>query len=217
MFKKMKDPVSALSHLIGAILSVAGLIVLVYRAVLKANPWHITAFAIYGASLVLLYTASTVYHAIPASERWTRILRKIDHSMIYVLIAGTYTPFCLIALRGVWGWSLLSSIWVLTVAGIILTIVWLDAPRWFSTSVYALLGWIAVIAVVPLIRSISAAGMAWVAAGGLLYTVGAIIYGTKWPKINSRIFGFHEIFHLFVIGGSLAHYWVMARFVLPLS
>jgi hemolysin III len=217
MIKKMKDPVSALSHLIGAVLSVVGLVLLVYRSVLQANPWHITAFAIYGASLVLLYTASTIYHAIPASERWTRILRKIDHSMIYVLIAGTYTPFCLIALRGVWGWSLLTSIWTLTVAGIILTIVWIDAPRWFSTSVYALLGWIAVIPTIPLIRSISAAGMAWVAVGGLLYTVGAIIYGTKWPRINSRLFGFHEIFHIFVIGGSIAHFWVMANFVLPLA
>jgi hemolysin III len=212
----MKDLVSALSHLVGAILSIVGLVVLVYSAAVYASVLHVVSFSIYGASLILLYTASTIYHAIPVSERWNRILRKIDHSMIYVLIAGSYTPICLVALKGPWGWSLFGSIWGLTIVGILLKVVWLDAPRWLSTLIYTLMGWLVVIASVPLVRTLSWNGMFWLLGGGILYTIGAIIYGTKWPRIASKVFGFHEIFHIFILAGSFMHFWVMFRFILHL-
>lgn len=213
----MKELVSALSHLVGAVLSIIGLVVLVYGAIVYASVWHVVSFSIYGASLILLYTASTIYHAIPASERWNRVLRKIDHSMIYILIAGSYTPICLVVLKGPWGWSLFGSVWGLTIVGILLKVAWLDAPRWLSTLTYTVMGWLVAIASVPLVRTLSWSGMFWLLGGGVLYTVGAVIYGTKWPRITSKVFGFHEIFHIFILAGSLMHFWVMFKFVLPLS
>ncbi len=215
--RKIKDPASALSHMIGVILSIVGLVILVYKAATEGNVWHVVSFSIYGASLILLYSASTLYHAIFGSEKVNRVLRKIDHSMIYVLIAGTYTPLCLVALHGAWGWSIFGTVWGITVIGIVLKAVWIDAPRWLSTLVYVLMGWIVVIPIVPLVRSITLPGLAWLGIGGLFYSIGAIIYGTKWPKIKSKVFGFHELFHLFVLGGSISHFWLMARFVLPIS
>jgi hemolysin III len=210
---KLKDPFSGLSHLVGALFSIVGLLVLIYYACHYSNVEHIVTFAIFGASLILLYTASAVYHLLNISDKVNLILRRIDHMMIYVLIAGTYTPICIIALPKAWGISLLVSIWILALAGIILTIVWFTAPRWFTTAIYVLMGWLVVIAFWPLMHSLPGAGLGWLIAGGLLYTVGAVIYGTKWPPIASRWFGFHEIFHLFVIAGSLAHYWLMFRYL----
>jgi hemolysin III len=215
--KRLKDPVSAISHMIGAVLSVIGTAYLVYKSVAKGSTRHVVAFSIYGLSMILLYTASSVYHSIPASEEWTQILRKIDHSMISVLIAGTYTPFCLIALENAWRWSILAAIWGLAIAGIIMSIAWIDAPRWFSTLVYVLMGWLIVIASVPLTQTITQWGVIGLLVGGLSYSLGAVIYATKWPKIRSKTFGFHEIFHFFVLGGTASHYWVMVRFVLPLA
>ncbi|MGI5920908.1 MAG: PAQR family membrane homeostasis protein TrhA [Syntrophomonadaceae bacterium] len=211
---KLKDPFSGLSHLIGALFSVAGLWVLVYYAGRYATVKHIVTFAIFGAALILLYSASALYHLLNVSEKKNLILRRIDHMMIYVLIAGTYTPICIIALPKVWGLSLLVSIWVLALIGIILTLIWFSAPRWFTTAIYILMGWMVVVAFLPLMQSLPAAGLGWLVGGGVAYTVGAVIYGTKWPPLTSSWFGFHEIFHLFVIAGSVAHYWLMLRYVL---
>jgi len=213
---KIKDPVSGFSHLLGAVLSVAGLYYLVRYAAINGTVWHIVSFAIFGASLILLYTASTIYHLLVVSEKGSIILRKIDHMMIYVLIAGTYTPVCLIPLRGGWGWSLLISIWGIAMAGIILKMLWLNAPRWLYTFFYLVMGWLIVIAFVPLIRTMPVAAMMWLIAGGLLYTVGAVIYGTKWPRFKSKVFGFHEVFHIFVLYGSFCHFWLMFRYILYL-
>src|SRR5690606_10702944 len=130
------------------------------------------------------------------------ILRKLDHMAIYVLIAGTYTPICLLPLRGPWGWSLLGIIWGMAVAGIFLKAFWMNAPRWLSTLIYVIMGWMVVIAFFPLVRAVPPSGIAWLLAGGLLYSLGSLIYGTKWPRFRSRFFGFHELFHLFVLGGS---------------
>jgi len=164
----------------------------------------------------LLYTASTLYHALNLPKNKIEILQKIDHMMIYVLIAGTYTPVCLTALRGVWGWSLFACIWSIAVIGILLKIFWFNAPRWLSTLFYIGMGWMVIIAFVPLVNAISPQGLNWLVAGGLLYTIGGIIYATKWPKINLKYFGFHELFHLFVLGGSICHFWFMIRYVLYL-
>ncbi|HYE11936.1 MAG TPA: hemolysin III family protein [Patescibacteria group bacterium] len=213
---RIKDPFSGFSHLIGAILSAVGLYYLVRYAAANGTVWHIVSFSIFGTSLILLYTASTVYHLLVVSERGSIILRKIDHMMIYVLIAGTYTPMCLIPLRGSWGWSILISIWGIAMVGIILKILWFNAPRWLYTLFYLIMGWLIVIAFAPLVRTMPVGAMIWLVAGGLLYTIGAIIYGTKWPRFRSKFFGFHEVFHLFVLYGSFCHFWMMFKYVLYL-
>lgn len=215
MLEKLRDPVSGLTHLLGVVLSVIGAAVLIVGAVRGATVWHIVAFSVFGASLLLLYTASTLYHLLPLSERGTAILRRIDHIMIFVLIAGTYTPICLIALRGFWGWLLLGVIWAVALLGLVMKLVWFDAPRWLYTSFYVLMGLIVVGFLPLLVHLIPAAAIEWIIAGGVLYIIGAVIYGTKLPALNfSKAFGFHEIFHLFVLGGSFCHYWVMYRFLL---
>jgi hemolysin III len=134
--------------------------------------------------------------------------------MIYVLIAGTYTPICLIPLRGGWGYSILITIWGIAITGIIMKILWFDAPRWLYTMFYLVMGWLVVIALWPIIKTTPIGGVLWLIAGGLLYTIGAVIYGTKWPPLKSKIFGFHEIFHLFVLYGSFCHFWLMFRYLL---
>ncbi|MGI6487030.1 MAG: hemolysin III family protein [Syntrophomonadaceae bacterium] len=217
MSLRLRDPVSGLTHMAGIPLSILGTVLLIYYAAVGATTWHVVAFSIYGASLFLLYTSSSLYHSLPVSDRGVQILRRIDHSMIYVLIAGTYTPICLVPLRGAWGWSLFGSIWGLAVAGIIMTILWFEAPRWLTTLIYVLMGWLVVIAFVPLIHSVPLGGVIWLVVGGVLYSVGAIIYATKWPRLKvSDFFGFHELFHLFVLAGSFCHYWVMWGYILHL-
>lgn len=214
---KLKDPVSGLTHLAGALLSVVALVLLVCLAVRIGTAWHVVAFAIFGASLILLYTASSLYHLLPLSERGNRVLRRLDHIMIFLLIAGTYTPVCLIPLRGGWGWSLLVSVWTLALAGVVLKLFWLQAPRWLSTGIYLFMGWLIVVAFWPLIQTVPPGGVIWMAVGGLFYTVGAVIYGLKRPNLIPGVFGFHEIFHLFVIAGSFSHFWMMLRYVLYIN
>lgn len=184
----------------------AGLVVLVYRSVVQGTAWHVVAYSVFGASLILLYTSSTLYHAVSVSPRVTRALRKLDHMMIFVLIAGTYTPFCLLPLRGVWGWSLLGAVWGCAVIGMTVKLFWMNAPRWLSTGFYVGMGWLVVVAIYPLVQSVTAGGLAWLGAGGLLYTVGAVFYATKWPDPWPGKFGFHEIWHLFVLAGGSAHF-----------
>ncbi|HWI65279.1 MAG TPA: hemolysin III family protein [Symbiobacteriaceae bacterium] len=205
----MKDPVSALTHWLGAALSVVGLVVLLTGIGGGGTVWQTVSFAIFGASLIMLYTASAVYHTVPdaVAGRAALVLRKLDHIMIYVLIAGTYTPFCLVPLRGVWGWSLFGAIWGCAVAGFIMKLVWMSAPRWLYTGTYVVMGWLVVVATYPLLQSVSPAGLLWLLAGGLFYTVGAVLYATKWPKLWPGVFGFHEVWHLFVMAGSLCHFF----------
>jgi len=211
---KLKDPVSGLTHLGGALLSVIGLIVLLIYAHRYATVRHTVSFAIFGSAMILLYAASSVYHLLNISERINTLLRRIDHMMIYVLIAGTYTPICVLGLTGAWGVSMLITAWVMAVLGIILSVVWFGAPRWLSTAIYLLMGWLVVLPFYQLIHSLPIGGITWLVIGGLLYTIGAVIYGLKWPRINSRWFGFHEIFHLFVIGGSFGHFWLMFKYLM---
>lgn len=216
MIYKLRDPVSGLTHLFGVLLSIAALVLLVCFSAFHATVWHVVSFSIFGASLILLYLASTLYHLLPLKERGIMVLRKIDHMMIFVLIAGTYTPICLVPLRGAWGWSLFGSIWGLAIAGIVMKIFWLNAPRWLYTSVYIAMGWMVIIAILPLIRSIPVSAFLWLAAGGVFYSVGAVIYAIKKPNIF-KLFGFHEIFHLFVMAGSISHFWLMFRYVLNIG
>lgn len=216
-YRKLRDPVSGLTHAAGLFLSIAGLVLLVTYAALDEKPWHIVSFSIFGMSLILLYAASSLYHLLPVSEQAVPILRKIDHIMIYVLIAGTYTPVCLVALRGPWGWSLFGTVWGLALGGILLKFFWMNAPRWFSTAIYLGMGWLVVIALAPLIDVMPMGGVMWLSIGGMFYTVGAVIYAIKKPNIVPGVFGFHELWHLFVMAGSFSHFWVMLRYILPLQ
>ena len=213
---RLKDPLSGLTHLIGVILSFIGLVLMVYRAAVSGKPWHVVSYAIFGVSMILLYTASTLYHWLPLSPKGTKILRKLDHIMIFFLIAGTYTPICLIPLRGPWGWSIFGSIWGLALAGLFLKLFWLEAPRWFSTVIYIAMGWLVIIAIWPLVQVLPLPGLGWLLAGGLFYSVGAIIYGIKKPSPWPGVFGFHEIFHVFVLLGSYSHFWLMFRYIMEI-
>jgi hemolysin III len=210
------DPVSGLTHLVFAVAVVIGATVLITLAAVNHKWWHLGAFIVYGVSLFLLYLASSLYHLLPVSQGAKRILRQLDHVAIFLLIAGTYTPLCLVPLRGPWGWSLFAAVWTLAVAGMFLAMFAIDAPRWLVTGVYVALGWLIVVAVWPLIHRLPVEGLVWFAVGGLFYTVGAAIYGWKRPDPVPRVFGFHEIFHIFVMLGSLAHFVGIVRAVLPL-
>ncbi|WML37342.1 hemolysin III family protein [Clostridium sp. OS1-26] len=216
MFAKLREPVSGLTHLFGVFASIVGLVILIVYSATQSSVWHIVTFSIFGASLILLYSASSIYHLASVSQKAINILRRVDHSMIYLLIAGSYTPICLIALRGAWGWSIFGTIWGLTIIGIIIKNFWFNAPRWLSTLFYIFMGWLVIIAIYPLNKVFSPGAMSWLFAGGIAYTVGGVIYATKWPKINLKYFGFHEIFHIFVLAGSFCHYWLMFKYVLYL-
>ena len=191
----------------------AGLVLLVERGLALDSTWLVVSLVIFGVSLILLYTASTLYHWLPLSERGTMLLRKFDHVMIFLLIAGTYTPICLVALRGPWGWSLFGCVWVLALLGMGFKIIWFNTYRWLSTAIYIGMGWLAVVAIWPLVQRVPLAGLGWMLAGGVFYTVGAVIYGRKRPDPWPKVFGFHELFHVFVLLGSISHFWMIYHYI----
>ncbi len=211
----MREPISGLSHLLGVVLSAIGLILLLQHAITLGNPTAIVAFTIYGLSLILLYLASSLYHLVTGPVQKIRLLRKFDHTMIYVLIAGTYTPLILLALNGYWKWSSITIIWILAAAGIIIKLVWFQAPRWISTLLYLGMGWLSVIIMPVLIKNFSTTGLIWLLLGGFAYTIGAIIYGIKKPDPLPEVFGFHEIWHIFVLAGSFCHFWSIYHYLPP--
>jgi hemolysin III len=209
----LRDPVSGLTHFIGAVLAVFGLAALIIKASSPLKPWHLSTFCVFGIGMILLYTASTLYHWLPLSKEGTARLRKVDHMMIFVLIAATYTPFCLVPLRGAWGWSIFGTVWAVAIMGIVFKIFWIHAPRWLSALMYVCMGWIAVVGIVPLVRTLQTGALFWLFMGGILYTIGGLIYAIKRPNPLPRIFGFHEIFHIFVMLGTCAHFWTIYRYV----
>lgn len=206
----IREPFNTVTHGLGILAAVAGLVFLVWQA---ESAMATTAYAIYGGTLVLVYLASTTYHALPLSERGMRILRRIDHSAVFLVIAGSYTPVCLLALPPGWGWSIFGVIWGLTAVGIVTKNIYLDLPSWGTAAIYLAMGWTAVVAVQPMIEVFSWTALAWLAAGGLAYTVGAIIYAAEWPDPLPDRVGYHGIWHLFVLAGSGAHFVFMAGFV----
>ena len=212
MAVRLREPVNGLTHCLGAVLALVGAVLLLARVASPAMPWHIVTFAVFGTAMVMLYTASTLYHWLPLSEAGVRLWRRIDHCMIFVYIAATYTPICLIPLRGPWGWSLFGSVWALALAGIFVKVFWLHAPRWLSTGLYLGMGWMVIVGVYPLVVSLPAGALWWLLAGGLFYTVGAVVYASRWPNV-ARHFGFHELFHVFVMAGSFCHFLVMYQYV----
>jgi len=210
---KFRQPVSGFTHAAGVLLSVVALIVMVTTDIRYKTGWHVAADIIFGSSLIMLYTTSTLYHLLPLKEKGINLLRQLDHTMIFILIAGTYTPFCLVTLHGPWGWSMLAVIWGLAVAGIITKLVWKSAPRSFRVALYLFMGWLALVMIHPLSQSARPGTLLWLLIGGLCYTVGAIFYALKWPNPFPEKFGFHEIWHLLVMGGSFSHFWAVFRYV----
>lgn len=203
---RFKDPVSGFTHLAGALLGVFGLFYLNSRGGELATLKHTISFTVFGVSVILLYSSSSLYHLLMVSDETRLVLRKIDHSMIFLLIAGSYTPFCVLNLPSSWGLPFLSFVWVLAIGGLCVSIFWIHAPRWLSTTLYILLGWIALAVVYPLSQTMTREGLVWFFGGGVFYTVGAVIYGIKKPDPFPPHFGFHEIWHLFVLAGTFSHF-----------
>ena len=198
---------NAVTHLVGAGLALPGVIVLVVLAALQGDPWKVVGVAIYGVTLVSLYSFSGLYHSLRGRAK--NVLRKLDHHSIYLLIAGSYTPFCLVTLRGPWGWSLLGGVWGLAAIGSLQELRPRNGARILSVLIYLLMGWVALAAMIPLLHVLGTAGFAWLAAGGLFYTVGIVFFA-----LDTRLAHAHGVWHLFVIAGSAAHYYAILRFVL---
>lgn len=214
--KHIKDPGSAITHFIGMLMAIFAAVPLLIKAAHEPGHLYLTALTIYAASLILLYAASTTYHTVDISEKVNTILKKIDHMMISVLIAGTYTPICLLVLDRKTGIPLLLLVWGIAIAGILIKAFWVYCPKWVSSVLYIGMGWTCVLAFTQLLNSLSPAAFVWLLAGGIIYTVGGVIYALKLPIFNSKhkYFGSHEIFHLFVMAGSACHFVVMYAFVL---
>lgn len=211
----IREPINGLTHLFGAILSFAGLLALVIKATATTDSMlAIMAVIIFGVSMILLYAASATYHMVVAKDHVIAFLRRIDHSMIFVLIAGTYTPLCLISLQGMTGWVLFAVISSIAIAGVTFKLVWFHSPRWLSTALYIVMGWIVVFYSPSLAPIIGMNGMTLLILGGLFYTVGAFIYWLKPNFLSFKHMGFHEIFHIFILFGSLFHFFCIYRYVL---
>jgi hemolysin III len=197
---------NAWSHLVGAVLALMGAVWLMVMATLQGDIWKIVSMAVYGVTLVTLYSASTVYHSVRGRAK--TIMQKVDHFSIYLLIAGSYTPFCLVTLRGPWGWTLFGVVWGLAIIGILQEIKPRSEARIMSIVIYAVMGWIVLVAVKPLIAALGTAGFTWLAAGGALYTIGIIFFA-----YDTRFRHWHGIWHLFVIAGSLLHFVAICFYV----
>lgn len=212
---EIKDPGSAITHFIGMLMAAFAATPLLIRAASNPDKIHLISLSIFIVSMILLYGASATYHTLNLSEHTNRILRKIDHCMIFVLIAGSYTPVCMIVLGGKVGYTLCAIVWSIAIAGIILKLFWITCPKWFSSVLYITMGWVCVLAFTQILNALSPAAFGWLLAGGIIYTVGGIIYALKLPLFNARhkYFGSHEIFHLFVMGGSICHFIMMYVFV----
>ncbi|NLH98726.1 MAG: hemolysin III family protein [Chthonomonadales bacterium] len=208
---RLRQPFSGMSHALGAVLSAIGLVILLIAA--HGRPWHVVSFAIYGATMIVLYAASALYHSLDVGPDALRRLNKLDHMAIFLLIAGTYTPLCLVTLRGAWGWSIFGTVWGLATVGMAAMMLWRGCPHWVRVTIYVLMGWIAVIALRPISAALPPAGLWWLFAGGFAYTGGVVFYATEWPKRWPNVFDGHDLWHLFVMAGSACHYVLVLRFI----
>ncbi len=212
---RIKDPGSAITHFIGMMMAMFASTPLLIKAARQPDKIHLLSLGIFIGSMILLYAASTLYHTLDLSQKANKMLKKIDHMMIFILIAGSYTPICMIALPQPLGMQLLALVWGIALVGIIVKMFWVTCPKWFSSVLYISMGWTCVLAFTRLINSLSGAAFGWLLAGGIIYTIGGVIYALKLPIFNAKhkFFGSHEIFHLFVMGGSICHFIVMYVFV----
>lgn len=219
-YSEIRDPYdglrfySALTHGAGVVLGVIGAFLLLFRCkALGLSALYYTAFSIYLGSMIALYLTSTLYHCLNTGVKGRNVLRKLDHLMIYFLIGGSYTPICLIVLHGAGGWVLFGIIWAMAVAGTVFTLFWIKMPRWLTSVIYIVMGWVAVFAFYPLSKVFPATGFAYLIGGGILYTAGGVLYAVKWPGRNNPRFGCHEIFHLFILLASILHYLMMYQVI----
>lgn len=214
-YLKAKDPGSAITHFIGMLMAVFAATPLIIRSTSNPDKVHTLSLCIFIVSMILLYAASTIYHTLDLSEKINRRLKKLDHMMISILIAGTYTPVCVIVIKGTIGLILLCLIWSMAIGGIILKAFWVYCPRWVSSVIYITMGWTCVLAFSSIISALPTEAFVWLLTGGIIYSIGGIIYALKLPIFNNRHkhFGSHEIFHVFVMLGSFCHFVLMYEFV----
>ena len=211
----IREPGSAITHFIAMMMAVFASVPLLIKAGLDSGTRNLFAMAVFMGSMILLYAASATYHSVDLSGKELKIFKRIDHMMIFVLIAGSYTPVCLIILGGKLGYSLLALVWGIALIGMIIKAFWVTCPKWFSSVIYIAMGWVVVFAFGPLVHSLTTPAFLWLLAGGIIYTIGGIIYALKLPLFNSlhKTFGSHEILHLFVMGGSVCHFIFMYCYV----
>jgi len=211
----IREPGSAITHLIGMLMAIFAAVPLLVKAGVSSGGRNMLAMAIFMGSMILLYGASATYHSVNLSGRSLRIFRKLDHMMIFVLIAGSYTPVCLIVLGGQQGYIMLAIVWGIALAGMIIKACWITCPKWFSSVIYIAMGWVCVLVFGQLLETLPLSAFLWLLGGGIVYTVGGIIYALKLPIFNAqhKYFGSHEIFHLFVLAGSICHFIFMYLYV----
>ena len=211
----IREPGSAITHFIAMMMAVFAAVPLLIKAGIQSGQENLLAMAIVMGSMILLYGASATYHSVDLTGRSLRIFRKLDHMMIFVLIAGSYTPVCLIVLGGKLGYTLLALVWGIAAVGMLIKAFWITCPKWFSSIIYIAMGWVCVLVFGPLLNTLSTPAFLWLLAGGIIYTVGGVIYALKLPIFNSKhkFFGSHEVFHLFVMGGSVCHFIFMYLYV----
>ncbi|HKG20451.1 MAG TPA: hemolysin III family protein [Blastocatellia bacterium] len=203
-----EELLNSITHGLGLALSIAGFLVLLVLSIIRGDAWHIAGCSVFGVTLIFLYGASTLYHSFKALHL-KRVLRILDHSAIYLLIAGTYTPFTLVNLRGPWGWSLFAAVWILAALGIVFKVFFVDRFAVVSTVIYLLMGWLGIVAIKPILALVPPGGFVWLVAGGLAYTVGIVFFACRKVPYN------HAIWHLFVLAGSICHYFAVVVSVLP--
>jgi hemolysin III len=214
MLSKLREPVNGLTHLGGAILGFIGMIAMLIIA--RGAALKVASVLVYSFGLMAMFFASGIYHSAIVKPSVQQILRKIDHSAIFLLIAGTYTPFCLLAFTGFWHWGLLALIWAIAAIGIVVKVFYIKSPRWLHTGIYVLMGWICVMAAPQMPSVLPTAAMVWLFVGGVIYTLGAVVYATKALDFVPGKFGFHEVWHIFVLLGALAHFIaIMSLLALP--
>ena len=211
----IREPGSAITHFIAMMMAVFATVPLLVKAGIQSGWENFLAMAIFMGSMILLYGASATYHSVDLTGRSLRVFRKLDHMMIFVLIAGSYTPVCLIVLGGKLGYTLLALVWGIAAVGMLVKACWITCPKWFSSVIYIAMGWVCVLVFGPLLKTLSVPEFLWLLAGGIIYTVGGVIYALKLPIFNAKhkFFGSHEVFHLFVMGGSICHFIFMYLYV----
>lgn len=211
----IREPGSAITHFIAMMMAIFAAVPLLIKAGVQSGQENLLAMSIFMGSMILLYGASATYHSVDLTGRSLRIFRKLDHMMIFVLIAGSYTPVCLIVLGGKLGYTLLALVWGIAALGMIVKACWITCPKWFSSVIYIAMGWVCVLVFGPLLKTLSLPAFLWLLAGGIIYTVGGVIYALKLPLFNAKhkFFGSHEVFHLFIMGGSVCHFIFMYLYV----
>jgi len=211
--RHFREPFSGLSHLIGAMLTIPALIFMLINLPAQNASTYLTSYLVFCASMFLMFGSSATYHLLDISELGLKRLKRIDHIAIFIMIAGTYTPYCLIGLEGALSWFMFTLIWGVAIVGVMVKIFWLHAPRWLSTLLYVAMGWVAILIYEPLSQNLSSESIYWLIAGGVVYTLGAVIYATKWPNIHQKYFNFHDLWHVFVLGGAACHYASIAFYL----